>query len=80
MQFSRALAAAVNTLLDDPALRQSMARKARARVEAHFSWTSIARQTADVLRRPDPVIPSRSVTAKRRRSLAGGMSDRRRAA
>ena len=45
-QFSQALAAAVNTLLDDPDLRQSMARKARARVEAHFSWTSIARQTA----------------------------------
>jgi glycosyltransferase involved in cell wall biosynthesis len=24
-----------------------MARKARARVEEHFSWSSIARQTAD---------------------------------
>jgi len=45
-QFSRDLAAAVNVLLDDPALRQSMARKARARVEREFSWTSIARQTA----------------------------------
>jgi alpha-maltose-1-phosphate synthase len=47
VQFSRALASAVNRLLDDGALRQSMARKARARVEAHFSWTSIARQTAE---------------------------------
>ena len=46
-QFSRDLAAAVNVLLDDPELRASMARKARARVEQQFSWTSIARQTAD---------------------------------
>jgi glycogen synthase len=44
-QFSRDLAAAVNVLLDDPALRQSMAEKARLRVERQFSWTSIARQT-----------------------------------
>jgi starch synthase len=44
-QFSRDLAAAVNVLLDDPALRQSMAEKARLRVEQQFSWTSIARQT-----------------------------------
>jgi starch synthase len=45
--FSRALAAAVNLLLEDPELRQSMARKARARVEEHFSWSSIARQTVE---------------------------------
>jgi glycosyltransferase involved in cell wall biosynthesis len=44
-QFSRDLAAAVNSLLRNPALRASMAAKARARVEAQFSWTSIARQT-----------------------------------
>jgi glycogen synthase len=44
-QFSRDLAAAVNVLLDDPALRQSMAERARLRVEQQFSWTSIARQT-----------------------------------
>ena len=44
-QFSRDLATAVNVLLDDPALRQSMAEKARVRVEQTFSWTSIARQT-----------------------------------
>jgi starch synthase len=47
MQFSRALAAAVNMLLADADLRQSMALKARARVEALFSWTSIARQTVE---------------------------------
>jgi alpha-maltose-1-phosphate synthase len=46
-QFSRDLAGAVNILLDDPALRESMARKARARVERKFSWTSIARQTLE---------------------------------
>jgi glycogen synthase len=46
-QFSRALASAVNMLLEDPELRQSMARKARARVEEHFSWSSIARQTVE---------------------------------
>ena len=44
-QFSRDLAAGVNALLRDPALRGSMARRARIRVEEHFSWTSIARQT-----------------------------------
>jgi starch synthase len=49
-QFSRALAAAVNLLLQDPELRKSMARKARARVEEHFSWSSIARQTVEFYR------------------------------
>lgn len=44
-QFARDLAAAVNTLLDDPELRERMGRRARARVEERFSWTSIARQT-----------------------------------
>jgi glycogen synthase len=44
-QFSRDLAAAVNTLLDDPALRNRMAAQARIRVEQEFSWASIARQT-----------------------------------
>ncbi len=46
-RFSRDLAAAVNTLIADPPRRVSMARKARRRVEDHFSWTSIARQTAE---------------------------------
>jgi alpha-maltose-1-phosphate synthase len=46
-QFARDMAEAVNALLDNPALRASMARKARDRVERHFSWTSIARQTLD---------------------------------
>ena len=46
-QFSKDLAAAVNVLLDHPDRRASMARKARARVEQQFSWTSIARQTLE---------------------------------
>jgi len=46
-QFSKDLATAVNCLLDNPDLRESMARRARARVEEQFSWTSIARQTLE---------------------------------
>ena len=46
-QFSRDLAAAVNVLLDDEDLRVAMGKKARARVERDFSWTSIARQTLE---------------------------------
>ena len=46
-QFSKDLATAVNCLLDDPELRASMARTARARVEQQFSWTSITRQTQE---------------------------------
>ena len=44
-QFARDLAAAVNTLFDDPVLRAAMGRRARERVEQQFSWTGIARQT-----------------------------------
>ena len=46
-QFSRDLASAVNVLLGDPELRESMAKKSRARVEEKFSWTAIARQTVE---------------------------------
>jgi glycogen synthase len=46
-QFSKDLAAAVNVLLDNPDLRGSMGRRARARVEQQFSWSSIARQTLE---------------------------------
>jgi glycogen synthase len=44
-RFARDLASAVNGLLDDPALRQAMGAQARARVERHFSWASVARRT-----------------------------------
>jgi starch synthase len=43
--FSRALADAVNALMDAPERRAAMGKAARARVEAHFSWQAIAEQT-----------------------------------
>ena len=43
--FSRDLAAALNTLLADDALRAHMAVAGRRRVEAHFAWAAIARRT-----------------------------------
>jgi glycosyltransferase involved in cell wall biosynthesis len=46
-QFARDLAAGVNALLDDPDLREEMARKARQRVQRLFSWTAIARRTLE---------------------------------
>ncbi|MEJ2185845.1 MAG: glycogen synthase [Gemmatimonadota bacterium] len=46
-RFARDLAAAVNTLLDEAALRASMGKKARARVEEHFGWPAIARRTLE---------------------------------
>lgn len=46
-RFSRDLAAAIDRLIADPGLRLRMGRNARARVEKHFGWPSIARQTLD---------------------------------
>jgi alpha-maltose-1-phosphate synthase len=63
-QFSRDLGAAVNVLLDDTDLRGEMARKARARVEQHFSWTSIARQTTDFYESVRSVHASRTATSR----------------
>lgn len=45
--FAHALAAAVNSLLDDPDRLQRMGQRSRERVEHFFSWTSIARWTTD---------------------------------
>jgi starch synthase len=47
-RFSADLAAAINTLLADPARREQMARAGRERVERLFAWSAIARQTADL--------------------------------
>ena len=47
-KFSADLAAAINHLLRDGALRERMARAGRARVEREFAWPAIARQTADL--------------------------------
>ena len=35
---SRALAGAIDELLQDPALRERLGQAARARIEEHFSW------------------------------------------
>ncbi len=48
--FSRDLAQAINRLLSDPAILESMGIKARKRVEEYFSWQSIARLTLDFYR------------------------------
>jgi starch synthase len=47
-KFSADLAAAINRLLGDPALRQRMAEAGRQRVEREFAWPAIARQTAEL--------------------------------
>ena len=44
-KFSQDLAAALNSLLSSPEKRKLMGQKARARVEEHYSWESVARQT-----------------------------------
>ena len=43
--FSRDLASAINKVLDDPALADSMAAAGRQRARDVFSWESIAQQT-----------------------------------
>jgi len=45
--FARDLAAAINSLLEDPERRRFMGQRSRERVERHFSWASIARRTLD---------------------------------
>ncbi len=45
--FAADLAAAINTLVQAPEKRAQMGAAARKRIEKHFSWTSIARQTLD---------------------------------
>jgi glycosyltransferase involved in cell wall biosynthesis len=49
-RFSRDLAAGINRLLRDEALRERMAVAGRKRVEEHFSWTAIAEKTAELYR------------------------------
>ena len=44
-RFSRDLAAAINQLLGSPEKMKAMGIECRKRVEQHFSWESIARQT-----------------------------------
>jgi glycogen synthase len=49
-QFSRDLASAINQVALDPALRETMGKNGRRRVEDHFSWTAIAQRTLDLYR------------------------------
>ena len=44
------LAAAINRLLADSALRERMGQAGRQRVEERFSWRVIAQRTADLYR------------------------------
>ncbi|MDI3341185.1 MAG: glycogen synthase [Sphaerobacter sp.] len=47
-RFSADLAASINRLARDPALRERMGRAGRHRVEQHFSWDAIAGRTLDL--------------------------------
>jgi starch synthase len=48
--FSRALAAGINEVALDPALRDKFERNGRQRVVDHFSWGAIAERTLDLYR------------------------------
>jgi glycogen synthase len=47
-RFSRELAEGINRVALDPALREKFERNGRRRVQDHFSWASIARQTLEL--------------------------------
>lgn len=49
-KFSADLAAGINRVALDTGLRESFGQKGRRRVEEHFSWTAIAKQTLDLYR------------------------------
>ena len=49
-RFERAIAAAINALMADPATRETMGGAARRRAVERFSWPAIARQTVDLYR------------------------------
>jgi alpha-maltose-1-phosphate synthase len=48
--FSRELAAGINAVALDAALREKFERNGRRRVEDHFSWTAVAERTLDLYR------------------------------
>jgi glycosyltransferase involved in cell wall biosynthesis len=58
-RFARDLAAAINSLLDDPERRRQMGQRSRERVERLFSWTSVARRTYDFYQSVAPPTPPR---------------------
>ena len=49
-RFESDLAAAVNRLMADASLRETMGRAGRARAVERFSWAAIADQTVDLYR------------------------------
>ncbi len=50
-KFSRDLAAAINTLMSNEKLRETMGANGRERVEKYFDWRAIARQTEDLYKK-----------------------------
>jgi glycogen synthase len=50
-RFARDLAAAMNRLLTDAALRSHMGHQGRLHVERHFSWRAVAQHTLELYRR-----------------------------
>jgi len=47
-KFAKDLADGINKLIDNPELRNSMAKKGRKRVEDYFDWISIAKQVEEL--------------------------------
>ncbi len=47
-KFAKDLANGVNKIINDKALRESMAEKGRKRVEEHFDWIAIAKQVEEL--------------------------------
>ena len=47
-QFSRDLAAGVNTVIGNPELKNKMALAGRKRAEEKFDWVAIAKEVADL--------------------------------
>jgi glycogen synthase len=47
-KFAQDLANGINTLIQDQALRDTMAKKGRQRVEDYFDWTAIAKQVQNL--------------------------------
>ncbi|MDF1753132.1 MAG: glycogen synthase [Verrucomicrobiales bacterium] len=47
-KFAADLAEAINSLLKNPSLCEKMGKAGRQRVQEHFSWTAIARETVDL--------------------------------
>lgn len=48
--YARALAEAIQRIVDDPELRNRLGRNGRARVEQQFSWAAIAQRTLELYR------------------------------